>query len=367
VDKYRFVDTHCRAHAVGKLCRTLGISRSGYYAWKARKPGKREHSNQRLSREILRLHQKYPALGLDSIYHILRRNHICSRSRIHRLMKRLNVHSVRKKAFRVTTNSKHNHPIAPNLLKRNFHADRPDQVWVGDITYIPTGEGWLYLAIVKDLCTKKVVGYAFSEKIDTALTLEALRMAYRRQNPKPGLIFHSDRGVQYAANNYRETLRLFHITQSMSRKGDPYDNAVAENFFSCLKLSFVTLSDLIPGHRPETLFLLTLRAFTTTFVLIQPLVGSLPKSGRRVCFLHRLRNFEYFYVSFRFRALLLSIFSRRAHVLQSAASSVCSALRIRRPVDIFADWQRGYIRAFTPHFQSGIWMVFFCPANSNAR
>lgn len=226
---------------MGKLCRALGITRSGYYAWKTRKPGKREQSDQQLSREILRLHQKYPALGLDSIYHILHRDSICSRSRIHRLMKRLNVHSVRKKAFRVTTNSRHNHPIAPNLLKRNFHAARPNQVWVGDITYIPTGEGWLYLAIVKDLCTRKVVGYAFSERIDAALTLEALRMAYCRQNPKPGLIFHSDRGAQYAATSYRQQLREFLINQSMSRKGDPYDNAVAENFFSCLKCELVHL------------------------------------------------------------------------------------------------------------------------------
>lgn len=199
-------------------------------------------SNQRLSRLILWLHQKYPALGLDSIYHILRRKYGCSRGRVHRLMKRLGVRSVRKKAFRNTTNSNHRHPIAPNLLDRNFHADKPNQVWVGDITYIPTGEGWLYLAIVKDLCTKMVVGYAFSQRIDTALTLEALRMAYRRQKPDKGLIFHSDRGVQYAAGSYRQQLQRFHITQSMSRKGDPYDNAVAENFFSCLKCEMVHLT-----------------------------------------------------------------------------------------------------------------------------
>lgn len=138
-------------------------------------------------------------------------------------MKRLNVHSVRKKAFRITTNSKHDHPIAPNLRKRNFHADQPNQVWVGDITYISTGEGWLYLAAIKDLCTKKVVGYAFSDRIDTALTLEALQMAYLCQKPMPGLIFHSDRGVQYAATVYRQQLQSFHITQSMSRKRNPYE------------------------------------------------------------------------------------------------------------------------------------------------
>jgi len=138
-DKYHFVDTHFRCHAVGKLCRALGISRSGYYAWKTRKPGKREQSNQQLSRTILGLHQKHPALGLDSIYHMLHRDHRCSRGRVHRLMKRLDVHSVRKKAFRNTTNSNHKHPVAPNRLNRDFHVSVPGQVWVGDITYIPTG------------------------------------------------------------------------------------------------------------------------------------------------------------------------------------------------------------------------------------
>ena len=113
---------------------------------------------------------------------------------------------------------------------------------MGDITYIPTDEGWLYLAIVKDLCTRKIVGYAFSDRIDTQLTLAALDMAYRRRKPPKGLIFHSDRGVQYAARAYRERLEAYGIRQSMSRRGDPYDNAVAENFFSCLKCERVHLT-----------------------------------------------------------------------------------------------------------------------------
>ena len=150
-------------------------------------------------------------------------------------MKEANIHSKRKKAYKCTTNSKHNKPIAPNRLKRNFACTKPNSIWVGDITYIPTGEGWLYLAIVKDLCLKKVVGYAFSKRIDTKLTLDALNMAYRRQKPGKGLIFHSDRGVQYCSKEFRNTLCRLEIRQSMSRKGDPYDNAVAENFFSCLK------------------------------------------------------------------------------------------------------------------------------------
>ena len=118
-------------------------------------------------------------------------------------------------------------------------ADKPNQKWVGDITYIPTDEGWLYTAIVKDLCLKKIVGYAFSSRIDTNLTVAAIEMAVNRQKPQKGLIFHSDRGVQYASSQYREVLAKHNITQSMSRKGDPYDNAVAENFFSCLKCELI--------------------------------------------------------------------------------------------------------------------------------
>ena len=180
-------------------------------------------------------------MGLDMIYASVKPDHGCSRGRVHRLMKLANIQSVRKKAYKCTTNSKHDNPIAKNLLMRNFSCNTPNSIWVGDITYIPTGQGWLYLAIVKDLCTKKVVGYAFSQRIDTRLTLAALNMAVRRQKPLHGCIFHSDRGVQYAAKAFRMALDVHGIVQSMSRKGDPYDNAVAENFFSCLKCECVHL------------------------------------------------------------------------------------------------------------------------------
>ena len=148
---------------------------------------------------------------------------------------------MRKKAYETTTNSRHSHSIAPNLLKRQFSFAQPNQAWVGDITYIPTGEGWLHLAAVKDLCTKKVVGCAFSSRIDTQLSLSASDMAVRCQRPSPGLIFQSDRGVQYAAEAFWRRLAALGIRQSMSHKGDPYDNAVAENFFSCLKFERVHL------------------------------------------------------------------------------------------------------------------------------
>ena len=218
-----------------QACRVLEVSRSGYYGWKAEKICRRRLQNQAIRRRLIELHEKYPALGLDSLYRLLKPEFGCSRKRVHRQMRLAGISSVRRRAYKMTTHSNHSHPIAPNLLQRNFSFDRPDQAWVGDITYIPTGEGWLYLAIVKDLCTRKIVGYAFSDKIDTRLTLAALDMAYRRRKPARGLIFHSDRGVQYAARAYRERLETYGIRQSMSRRGDPYDNAVAENFFSCLR------------------------------------------------------------------------------------------------------------------------------------
>ena len=192
-----------------------------------------------LLRILISFHERYPAAGLDALVAMIKPICPCSRNTVHRLMKLHNIHSIRKKAFKVTTNSNHNYAVSPNLLKRDFKADKPNQKWVGDITYIPTDEGWLYAAIVKDLCLKKIVGYAFSSRIDTNLTVSALEMAVNRQKPQGNLIFHSDRGVQYASGGYREALDKHNITQSMSRKGDPYDNAVAENFFSCLKCELV--------------------------------------------------------------------------------------------------------------------------------
>ena len=219
----------------------MNVSRSAYYAWLKRKPSKRSLKDKAITRELIRLHSKYPTLGLDPLYQMLKPIFGCSRKRVHRLKKQIGIYSFRYKAYRVTTNSKHSNPIAPNLIGRKFKATKPNQVWVSDITYISTGEGWLYFTSVKDLFTKKVVGYAYSSSIDTKLTLDALNMAVYRQRPSAGLIFHSDRGVQYASSVFRQALFRYDFKQSMSRKGDPYDNAVAENFFSCLKCECVHL------------------------------------------------------------------------------------------------------------------------------
>ena len=238
-DKYALIDEFRSSYSVCLLCRILDVSRSAYYQSKQRKKGKREENNQILLRAIIQTHHKYPAFGLDSMYHYLKPKYGASRARVHRLMVKFNIHSIRTKAYKVTTNSDHSRPIAQNLIGRNFDPPLPNMIWVGDITYIKTAQGWLYLAIVKDLCTKKIVGYSFSNRIDSNLVCDALIMAVNRQNPPDHLIFHSDRGSQYCSSVFRKLLAIHHINQSMSRKGNPYDNAVAENFFSCLKCEFI--------------------------------------------------------------------------------------------------------------------------------
>jgi transposase InsO family protein len=216
-------------------------------------------------RELLRLHQRYPSLGLDSLYALIKPIFGCGRERVRRIKNQAKIYSVRHKAYKRTTNSNHTNPIAPNLLKRNFKSSQPNEIWVSDITYIPTGEGWLYLAIIKDLCLKKIVGYAYGERIDTRLTLDALHMAVRRQKPKQGLIFHSDRGIQYASSAFRKALDSYGFRQSMSRKGDPYDNAVAENFFSCLKCECIHLQQFASRNAAKSAIFHYIEAFYNSF------------------------------------------------------------------------------------------------------
>lgn len=233
-EKYIFMKKYYR-FPVQKMCRIIGVSPSGYYDWLKRTPSKRELKNQTIRREILRIHNESPSYGLLPIFKAVHRKISCSKNRIHKLKKELGVISCRKRKYKATTNSKHSLPIAPNLLNRDFSASMPNEKWVSDITYIATGEGWLYLAVVKDLYTKGIVGWACSSSIDKYLVLKALHMAVKNEHPHKGLIFHSDRGSQYASYDFQNALKRYGICQSMSRKGDPYDNAVAENFFQCFK------------------------------------------------------------------------------------------------------------------------------------
>ena len=178
--------------------------------------------------------------GSPRICDALRKDgHTCGRHRVARLMRQEAIAAHGKKKFKATTNSAHDQPVHPNLLKRDFTATVPNQVWTGDITYLATAEGWLYLAVVIDLFSRRVIGWAFSNRIDTALVIQALQMATTSRKPKPGLIFHSDRGSQYASHLFQEVITKFEIIPSMSRKGDCWDNAPTESFFATLKKELV--------------------------------------------------------------------------------------------------------------------------------
>lgn len=217
------------------MCRKLEVSRSGYYYWKHHPLSKRAEKHAKILEEIKTIHEKHEVWGVDPIHAEVNEKISCGRGTVYRIMKTNGIKSKRKRKWKATTNSKHDLPIAPNLLNQDFDIQEPNKVWVGDITYNWTAEGWLYTAIVKDLCTKDVIGWASGERITKELAIRAMEMAIRREKPKEGLIFHSDRGSQYCSNDYQKLLKRCNIQASMSRKGNPYDNACAENFFSCLK------------------------------------------------------------------------------------------------------------------------------------
>jgi transposase InsO family protein len=239
--RYETVKRLSRSHALKTLCETLEISRSGYYAWLNWKPGKRMREDTAIRREILTSHSAAPTYGVDNIHADVREKLVCGRNRIRRLMREMGIQSRRKRKYKATTNSNHNHSVSPNLLK-TMTVTKPNQVWVSDISYIQTREGWLYLAIVKDLFTREIVGYATGDRITSSLTESALENAVLRYSPARGLICHSDRGVQYCCVTYRALLQRYGFVSSMSRKGNPYDNAVAENFFSCIKCEMIYLN-----------------------------------------------------------------------------------------------------------------------------
>jgi len=229
------IDPLRRAHTVRKLCQVLNVSRSGYYAHRTHKPGKREQQDVLIRQAILKAHHSAPSYGIDPLYQDVREKVVCGRNRVRRLMREMNIHAIRKRSFRIaTTNSKHGYRVAANRIK-GLPVVRPNQVWVSDITYIPTAEGFLYLAVVKDKFTREIVGYSSGNEITSQLAQEALLKAIVARKPNPGLIHHSDRGVQYCCHAYQALLWNCKIQASMSRKGNPYDNAMAENFFSCLK------------------------------------------------------------------------------------------------------------------------------------
>ena len=223
------------------MCRALEVSRSGFYRWSKRPESRRQIENRRLDAHIKAIYMKSKRrYGSPKITAELRsQGWKVSKNRVARRMKRSGLKSVVRRKYRPTTNSKHSHPVAPNILQRNFVATAPDRVWVSDITYIATQHGWLYLTVFLDLFSRLVVGWSLSSSLGKEGVLTALHRAIARRNPPAGLIIHSDRGVQYACKAFRKILKKHHFIQSMSRKGDCWDNAVAESFFSILKSELV--------------------------------------------------------------------------------------------------------------------------------
>ena len=220
------------------MCQVLEVSVSGYYAWRGRPESTRAQKDRALTEKIKASHQRSrgtygtPRIRAD----LADEGEQVSRQRIGRLMKAANLRVRCKRPFRVTTKASSAHPIAENLLNREFGTDRPNRKWVTDITYLPTTEGWLYLATVMDLFSRKIVGWAMSERLHTPLVTAALNMAWQRRQPEAGLLHHSDRGSQYSSEVYRQALERLEAVQSMSNKGQCWDNAVQESFFSTLKV-----------------------------------------------------------------------------------------------------------------------------------
>lgn len=235
--KYAFIEIEAGNHAVRRLCRVMDVSRSGYYGWRNRGESRRAADDRRLLSYIRDLHEKSRrAYGALKTWRVLQMQGVaCGKHRIARLRRQHGIEARRKHRFRYAATHVLSLPPAPNLLDRCFRVALPNRVWAGDITYIPTRTGWLYLAVLLDLHSRRVVGWAMADKVNQDLTRAALDMAIEQRRPGPGLLHHSDQGTQYTAKQYRERLEGLGITVSMSRKGNPRDNAVVESFFSNLK------------------------------------------------------------------------------------------------------------------------------------
>ena len=240
--RFAFIQEHAEEFPVDVLCAVLQVSRSGYYAWRQRpvsgQAQRREQLVKRIQAAYAQSQQNY---GSPRIHRELRDQGIlCSENTIAKVMKDHGIRSKRHRRFVVqTTDSRYGHPLAENRLNQQFDVPAPNQVWAADITYIPTGEGWLYLAVVLDLCSRKVVGWVADDHLRAELPTAALQMALTQRRPPRGLLHHSDRGVQYACDDYQALLSQHGIECSMSRRGNCYDNAVVESFFGTLKTEWI--------------------------------------------------------------------------------------------------------------------------------
>jgi putative transposase len=239
--KFAWIDAH-REFPVGATCRVLGVSTSGYYASRHRPPSERRRRRAQLAAAVRAVHAEHRGVyGSPRVHRaLLAQGEAVCENTVAKVMRDEHIAARRKPRFVPrTTDSRHDHPPAPNVLGRDFAAERPDRKWAADITYVPTGEGWLYLAAVIDLCSRRVVGWSMADHVRAELVGDALGMALAARSPSPGLLHHSDRGVQYACEDYQRLLEAHGIACSMSRRGDCYDNAVVESFWATLKTELV--------------------------------------------------------------------------------------------------------------------------------
>ena len=240
--KFAFIASKEVAFPVLAMCKVLGVTRSGFYAWKKRPKSARARADEQLGIVIAAMHEKSrKRYGSPRIHRALRKKGVrVGAKRIARLMRAAGLVTRQKRRFRRTTDSNHSNPIAPNVLERDFEPAAPNQAWAGDVTYIATGEGWSYLAVLLDLFSRRVVGWAMSTTNDTALALAALQDAVGTRRAVPtGIVHHTDRGSPYASDDYRKALKQYGMTPSMSRTGDCWDNAVSESFFATLRAELV--------------------------------------------------------------------------------------------------------------------------------
>ena len=239
--RYRAIQEHDRRYPIRLMCRALNVSPAGYYAWRDRPESRRAIANRTLLSAIRVIHGEFRATyGSPSIWDaLIKRGHAVGKHRVARLMRGAGIRANSIKKWRATTQSSHRLPVAENTLHRQFTVPHPNRVWAGDITYVWTTEGWLYLAVMLDLYSRRVVGWAMSQRLTGELAERALLMALTNRQPRAGLRHHSDRGSQYAATNYQQVLTTHGITPSMSRTGNCWDNACVESFFGTLKRELV--------------------------------------------------------------------------------------------------------------------------------
>jgi putative transposase len=239
--KYVWIEENRDRYSVARMCRQLEVSRTGYCQWRGRKPSERSVANAVLDAQVAAIHQSSKrSYGRPRIVRSLRDCGVpIGHERVRNSLKRQNLRPVYKRPFRVTTDSDHHNPVAPNVLDRRFDGWGINQAWVGDITYVETAEGWLYLACVMDLASRRIVGWSMSDRMKTELVTQALKSAYGLRRPGAGTIMHTDRGSQYASASHRSLIKDYLMVQSMSRRANCWDNAAMESFFKTLKVERV--------------------------------------------------------------------------------------------------------------------------------